>query len=802
MRQRVELERCHVSNTCPFTAGPIRSRPALRTWRAFSIQDPRRADSLALSPSVSLAFLSCSSDCLPVVAVLVSRKRAFHRTLEFSGHRTLPSGWIGVAREPPVMDKKAGKTEKEAADRRKYPIRQEDYELCEEVGQGASAVVYRARCIPFNEIVAIKVLDFEKAKADLVISALFQQSLSLLWRVPFMLSFSDNIRREAQTMILVDHPNVLKAHCSFVSDHNLWVVMPYMAGGSCLHILKAAFPDGLEETVIATVLREVLKGLAYLHHHGHIHRDVKAGNILVDVSGGIKLGDFGVSACLFDSGDRQRSRNTFVGTPCWMAPEVMEQLHGYDFKADIWSFGITALELAHGHAPFSKYPPMKVLLMTLQNAPPGLDYERDKKFSKVLTHSFKQMIAMCLVKDPSRRPSAEKLLKHPFFKHARSIDYLARTILEGLPSLGDRIKALKDKEADMLAQKKMPDGQKEEISQNEYKRGISGWNFNIEDVKAQASLIQDVDEILASKDQIESSNTLSALENMEGQAQLQSSFSGDSLKDEAIDQEGGAPMRPWRTTSFQLSGSNFSMLDGKLNGSLDEVATVSPPMHEEIKQNGFVVSDSGVHDMVKATKGDDSEIDSKSMEELSRYIQDKKGLSNGQLPSDLPPPRGESQLQISGFDSFSRLSSNADELGDKTKVPVVQQRGRFKVTSESATMEKSLPSPHLQKSQSLQDCVWSMMKEVGGDISSGNCACTLGQKPSSFGIGDKSLLEAAYEREKELVQDLADTKWRLICVTEEMQKLKTRNAQIQVVKSFLGFEWIQSSHTGGGHAFS
>lgn len=76
-------------------------------------------------------------------------------------------------------------------------------------------------------------------------------------------------------MILVDHPNVLKSHCSFVSDHNLWVVMPFMSGGSCLHILKAAYPDGFEEVVIATILREVLKGLEYLHHHGHIHRDVK-----------------------------------------------------------------------------------------------------------------------------------------------------------------------------------------------------------------------------------------------------------------------------------------------------------------------------------------------------------------------------------------------------------------------------------------------------------------------------------------------------------------------------------------------
>jgi serine/threonine protein kinase len=93
-----------------------------------------------------------------------------------------------------------------------------------------------------------------------------------------LLFWQGNISREVQTMILVDHPNVLKSHCSFVSDHNLWVVMPFMAGGSCLHILKAAYPDGFEELVIATILREVLKGIEYLHQQGHIHRDVKVGN--------------------------------------------------------------------------------------------------------------------------------------------------------------------------------------------------------------------------------------------------------------------------------------------------------------------------------------------------------------------------------------------------------------------------------------------------------------------------------------------------------------------------------------------
>nr|KJB70923.1 hypothetical protein B456_011G095700 [Gossypium raimondii] len=305
----------------------------------------------------------------------------------------------------------------------------------------------------------------------------------------------DGIRREVQTMSLIDHPNLLPAHCSFTAGHCLWVVMPYMAGGSCLHIMKSAYPEGFEEPVIATLLREVLKALVYLHAHGHIHRDVKAGNILIDSNGAVKLADFGVSACMFDSGDRQRSRNTFVGTPCWMAPEVMQQLHGYDFKADIWSLGITALELAHGHAPFSKYPPMKVLLMTLQNAPPGLDYERDKRFSK----SFKEMVATCLVKDPKKRPASEKLLKHHFFKHARSYDYLVHTILDGLAPLGERL--LKTKEADLLVQNKALYEDKEQLSQQEYIKGISAWNFNLEDLKSQAALIQYYDDVSNAEDQ-------------------------------------------------------------------------------------------------------------------------------------------------------------------------------------------------------------------------------------------------------------------------------------------------------------
>lgn len=370
---------------------------------------------------------------------------------------------------------------------KRFPLYAKDYELFEEVGEGVSATVYRARCIALNENVAIKIMDLEKCRNDL-----------------------DTIRKEVHIMSLIDHPNLLKAHCSFIDRNSLWIVMPYMSGGSCFHLMKSVYPEGLEQPIIATLLREVLKALVYLHRQGHIHRDVKAGNILVHSRGVVKLGDFGVSACMFDSGERMRTRNTFVGTPCWMAPEVMQQVDGYDFKADIWSFGITALELAHGHAPFSKYPPMKVLLMTLQNAPPRLDYERDKKFSK----SFRELIAACLVKDPKKRPTSAKLLKHPFFKHARSTDYLSRKILHGLSPLGDRFKKLKEAEAELF---KGINGDKEQLSQHEYMRGISAWNFDLEDLRKQASLNPDSemcssevgDEVPKRKPMVQRSKTMS-----------------------------------------------------------------------------------------------------------------------------------------------------------------------------------------------------------------------------------------------------------------------------------------------------
>ncbi|KAL5540608.1 hypothetical protein UlMin_043183 [Ulmus minor] len=645
---------------------------------------------------------------------------------------------------------------------KKFPLNAEDYKLYEEVGEGVSASVYRALCIPLNEIVAIKVLDLEKCNNDL-----------------------DGIRREVQTMNLIDHPNLLRAHCSFTTGHHLWVVMPYMAGGSCLHIMKTSFPEGFEETVIATLLREVLKALVYLHTQGHIHRDVKAGNILIDSNGAVKLADFGVSACMFDTGDRQRSRNTFVGTPCWMAPEVMQQLHGYDFKADIWSFGITALELAHGHAPFSKYPPMKVLLMTLQNAPPGLDYERDKRFSK----SFKELVAACLVKDPKKRPTSEKLIKHHFFKHARPTDYLSRTILDGLAPLGDRFRMLKAREADLLVQNRALYGNEEQLSQQEYIRGISAWNFNLEDLKSQAALIQD-DDISHAED---------GQKKMDGYKDVR--FPADRVSHEMAGQSNPTPSQEDGLNDLHDLENSLSSFPIKplqaLKGCFDvceDDASARSPRFMTNQENG------------RAEGGCSGQSSS-----LPRHVvaEHKKFLSGSLLPDNVLSPKkviGDSdrdyvQSKLQSERNYSgpllycqKRDANANNISsaeDTSDGAVVQRRGRFKVISAelspkgptnsffspatglNPTAATVLPSLQgiLQQNTMQREEILKLIKYVEQ---------TSGKQMESAEAGTSDLFQMSSAfRERELQSQVNLLQQRVGNLIEELQSQKAKNAQLE-----------------------
>jgi len=204
------------------------------------------------------------------------------------------------------------------------------------------------------------------------------------------------------------HPNIVQYNDSYLVDNRVWITMEYMAGGSLADILDEFTALQLTEPQMAYLALEILKGLNYMHKSFLIHRDVKSDNILLGADGSVKLADFSRSVQL--NGNKTKS-NSIVGTPYWMAPEIISG-EPYDYKIDIWSVGIIMYEMVEGQAPYLDVQPMRALFLIMTKGIPGL-----KEPSKC-SHELRDFLEQCLVVDPSARPSSTALLMHPFLKKA------------------------------------------------------------------------------------------------------------------------------------------------------------------------------------------------------------------------------------------------------------------------------------------------------------------------------------------------------------------------------------------------